>query len=659
MNKSGCSHIRFRSNGVHDMNMEDFIKHIERTFAIDFRSLPEWKDLVHGLHKTFKDCTKKTQDAKFRKLLIIHKIYVEWFRPSPFILTDNLARTSKKWTMLKEYHKKRDTSVHLDSVSISNVAIYGEELNEESETAHPNTEIISSEGIVLEEKLNNDAETNLQISDSQPQICLPISLRTNLHKNVSPLNSKDSSLSKVTVNSYDKKAKQEIKELEWLQLNQTLAVQYFPKELLIETTSFDEQCIKFSLINIISEILYVRLKYVTDKSSLKRVKIFPVTPVRLYPGVPMSFKFIFILSQKTKDFMSSIYFKVGRKVMSEILVEALCIPIVSKFNSSCLVSVSELVTIPPIYAWQMKYGYPKAAVTVFIGDTNNYDLHIIKRIVDYTKDYDESKLSLETIAPNTESIEDRMEDSEIECESKILTSSNAELRNEEETIDSIVITSLVFEEIVNRSLDSFWFEKSYFHIQSQTKQYVCVMFAKAERVGKHQCYYDFEFHDPETEKFLFKRTTKIFAEILPHPIQIYPKILDMSHSAVTHGFCKGIFNITNSHKIYPAMIKVKLTKKMHKIFNIKPMIVVIPTTSSVNFEVTFCSTELLLPIKKLDNLVHFTLKIIVNGHKSIYGNLPPFFYEIIAPCALEFKKIYNKKYYKEVIEKISADADEC
>lgn len=99
----------------------------------------------------------------------------------------------------------------------------------------------------------------------------------------------------------------------------------------------------------------------------------------------------------------------------------------------------------------------------------------------------------------------------------------------------------------------------------------------------------FNFYDAHTGEFKFRKTTRVFADILPRPVEISPPILDMSSAPIVHGFAEGVFNITNNHKLFPVLIKIVLTKQMTCLFRIIPTETVIPTTTKVPFEIKFCT----------------------------------------------------------------------
>ncbi|KAF9424817.1 hypothetical protein HW555_000118 [Spodoptera exigua] len=215
-----------------------------------------------------------------------------------------------------------------------------------------------------------------------------------------------------------------------------------------------------------------------------------------------------------------------------------------------------------------------------------------------------------------------------------------------ETIFGPESIACIVKDIIELALDTFILESTYSYLKPHETAKIPVYFTKVERTGYHQCYYDLQFINTKTEDVALTKIVKVFAEVLPHPIKVHPLILDMSKSPVNHGYCEDIFVVSNTHKLYPATIKIKLTTKMKKIIYVEPMEATVAESSSVPFTVKFCSRDF-LSVKPCEDLVHFTFKIVILGYKEVYENVPPYFYEVIAPCALEFKKVYKDKFSKE------------
>lgn len=646
MKISECNHIRIRDDNAYGVDVEEFIKSIEKHFRIDFRTLPQWKELVKRLHVMTTDCKRKIQDAKQRKYVMMSKLFIESTRDSPFELTDKLARTYNKWQMIESALKSRRVSLKTDwkpsevvTSSHSTEDVIGE-ISENTSTAHQNTEIPD---LAPEPPSKSDVDTDMKATDTSLSPRLPVKICMNQHKLISPLDSQDVIFKHMPVLSpTNLETCNESKE--WLLLNQTKSVKCFPSEISITKRSINKQTIQFSIINCTTEYMNIRFMYLTDDIPFKTAKVIPVTPRKLYPGIAVTYKFIFKLFQNLEEFTSSLYFRVGQKVLEEAPIEGLCVPILSKFKLSRSVSVSKAVCTPPTYLWQINEasGFPSGTLKISCNDENSYHVHVIKRPVNISRECEDSMLSLEVISPKTESLIDRIEDNEIETQSKILSSLKDAQIDEVVTINTVDVIALVVDDIVDIALDTFVFDHSYLLLEPYSKDTISVYFTKPERIGSHHCYYDLEFSDTKTEELITTKTVKVFAEVLPHPIQICPQMLDLSMSPVTHGFCEDDIMVRNTHRLYPITIKIKLTTKMSKLFCITPKESLVPPKASMNFRVRLCSKDL---SKESDDLAHFTIKIIVTGHSSVYNNVPPFYYEIIAPCASEFKKIYNEKYF--------------
>ncbi|XP_073953736.1 uncharacterized protein [Choristoneura fumiferana] len=634
-----CNHIRIRDGNDYNMNVERMIKHFEAQYNLDFRSLPQWEKLVQRMHLSITDCKRKIQGANRRKTLIINKLYQEFCRPSPFELTDNFARTNKMWQSkknLNEMKKRISLSTPTDSASIRDELGY-DEMVEETSAGPPNTENnTSAEVLATKDEIMSPTET---VSHLPTFICI------NQHKLISALGSKESSLSRIS-NQEVLDIKSDVKLKEWLLLKKCTKVVCFPKKIILSDKSLEDQIVTFSLLNCTLEYLNLRYMGVTDEDNFRRAKILPVTPLKLYPGLAVTFKFLFRF-QNQQDFSTYLYFRVGQKVLAEAPIEALCVPIASVNICATSISVPDIVNIPPMYFWRInaKNGFPKSAVTIDVTGDCSYDLHVSKVSVDLTEDLQVTH-SVDPMSPTTESMILREEDQEVITESKALLPPTDADDTESLKITDIII--LLIEECIEKALDIFVFERTYLFVKPNSKQRIPVYLTKPEHIGYHQSFYELEFNDPETNGTVFSKTIKVFGEVLPNPIQVQPILLDMTQSPVIHGFCEDRFTISNSHKLYPVTIKIKLTTKISKLIRVVPMETLLPAKSSVDFLVRFCSKDLRQSTR--EDLVHLTFKIIVVGDKSVYRNLPPLFYEVIAPCSSEFKKLYNKKFYNEFPE---------
>ncbi|CAB3228824.1 unnamed protein product [Arctia plantaginis] len=658
MHSSKCTHVRIRDNNDYNTDVEELIKEIEREFHIDFRSLQQWQNLVKRLHVAKTDRLRKIQCANLRKLNIIEKLYIESTRPSPFQLNDVLARTASKW---RDLAKPKIISVPPLTLNNAVVEEQGEEEhieenilnNDEHATLHPNTENSSVDRPMIEPiKIDAEVQHNLD-SAKQTTISLPVCIYTNTHKLISPPDSNISPLSFHSITHHmEHIGETGVKEWE----PSTTTVICNPATINIINRTLKEQSLLFSLTNCTSEYLHVRFKYVTNRSFFKKIKILPKIPKRLYPGIAVVFKLTFKL-QTIEQFETGLYFRISRDVYYNAPTEPLLVPILSKFGSDLKVTISETVNIPPVYPWHVKRGpeseYPSGVLKICIDGPSSYHLHIHKLSFDLSE---ESMISMIPNVFNTEIFK--------ECDSFLQNTLNSKqsvnmegLPDAQAEPDFSVITEIVPEnstemifsivdDILQLALEVFIFDRTYVFLHPHSKISIPVYFSKVEHTGYHHNYYDLDLIDPETNIVVKKKTIKVLAEVLPHPIKITPILLDMSKSPVSYGYFQDQFIVTNVHKLYPATIYIKVTTKMKKIFYIEPMKSVVPAQSSMTFEVKFCSRDYFSP-KPSEDLAHFTFKIIVDGNKLVYENVPPIFYELIAPCAMEFKKIYNENYFKE------------
>lgn len=650
MQSSNCTHIRIRDKNNYDLNVGKFLETIEKDFKIDFTTFPRWEEIVQRLHVASTDCKRKIQDSKLRKALIIDKLYVQSTRPSPFELSEGLCRTRNKWLQIENHLKKRPVSLESAIIvtSLSQPEEEEEEIVSGDSSLHPNTENLSTRSPDLSYVLDvvpmkHDAEVQV---DAQPESHLPAVIYTNHHKLVSPLASNFSSLSYKSLLEEISEQEEEIKEEDIHHLKITTSIVSTPSTIIIAKDSLKQQIIKFTVTNCSSDYMHIRFISVTDVTHFKRTKLLPVIPKRLFPGIPVTYKFIFNINTQ-KNFESSLYFKVGRIVYNNEPAESFYVPIITAFTIKRSVSVTDTVEIPPVYAWHMKRddNYSSGIIKIVVDDPFYYHLHIRKRVIDLAAEPD-AKMSLEASGPNTESIAARTGDPQIDTKTIASSAKTDGTQSEFETLSYLDDIATIASDIIQLALDSYMLDSTYLYLEPYSKVKIPVYFCKIERIGCHQYYYDFEFIDPETEKVIFTETCKIFAEILSHPIQIRPVILDMSQSPVSHGYCEDHFVVYNNHKLYPCHAKIKLTTKMKKMFYVEPMETLVPTLGSVQFHVKFCSRDF-LSVKPSEDLVHFTFKIVVNGYKAVYEHIPRIFYEIIAPCAVEFKKVYNEKYFKD------------
>lgn len=645
---SQSHHFRVRGDNkdlkTYGFEVENYIKSIEKQFKMDIRKLPRWKEVVKRLYVATEDWKRKKLASEVRKKCIIDTIYMQATR-FPIPVCDNKTRASKKMQAIKTNITKQTVSI-LPDAAIENVQEYEEMPGKLDVPAHHNTEIMTTVSVIASKPSTEQrAQTDVDLgSEHQPH--LPTYLRVNQHKLVSPLGTQDSGWSYASrIDELEYKSESDFKE--WLTLKQSSKVQCTPSEIKINYNILEQQRIKFSILNCSTEYLNLRYKCVTDKTRFKWAKICPETPQRLYPGLQISLTFIFKLLPNidNKEFVSSLYFKVGYNTIAELPLEACVVPIVSCFSPKLCYTVSETVVFPPAYSYHINgyCGYPSGVVKISVKDGNHYIIRVQKREVNYTASSTISG-SDEAIAPNTTSIIKRGIPNEPEFLSPDF-SIVGDLSQivEEESVQTIDIISLIVSEIVELSLEAFMFEHTYIDLHSDSQK-IQVYFTKTEHIGCHQCHYDFQLCEPETGHVVETKTVLLLAEVLPHPIQLTPEFLEMTNSPIIHGICEDRIFITNTHKVYNVVVKFKLTTKMRKLFRIFPMETLIEPLGKTFFTVQMCSRESKYS-NKPDDFAHFTVKIIFMGDKSIYHNVPPHFYEIIAPCAFDFKKVYNQNYW--------------
>ncbi|XP_053615119.1 uncharacterized protein LOC128677959 [Plodia interpunctella] len=627
MKISECKHIRIRDNNAYGVDPETLVRYIETQYDMDIRSLPYWKEIIKRFQVSTTDCKRIIQNAKRRKHEIIQKLYVESTRLSPFQLTDNLVRTGSLWKMLEGEKRRKKIPFIIGPEIIPQSDISERSFAEQSEleSGHQNTEQ-SIPNLALEPLPKSEPESEAPVSH------LPVHISTNLHELVGP-SSTCSYLSHKSEETTERKSIVIVEEnAEWKMLPESTLVRSVPNEIVIEDDSLEEQVIKFSIVNCGTEYIHIKFVCVTEKSPFRYAKIIPKTPGKIYPGLSIVYKLIFKVVQNEFDFESSLYFRIGQIVLAEgSTLESLCIPVKSNYLIMRNVSASEAIYLPPVYSWHLggDYGYPTGYINVSVLDNFSYKIHITKVCIDFDDTQDNS-----TQPSGYVSIENVEMQSVPQFEIQNVT-------GEVEYIDSVELISPLVFDIVEASLEPFWVEYTYLHLSKLSHFKIPVYLTKIERIGSHHACYDIEFFDSFTENKMFTKTVKVFGEILAHPIQIHPPILDMSNSPVLHGFCEDKFVIVNTHKFYLATIKIKMTTKMKKLLRVSPMEVAIPQMSSVSFDVRFCSPGLIE--HDFEDLVHFTVKIIVSGYKAIYHKVPPFYYEIIAPCIGIYEKVYKKK----------------
>ncbi|CAG9795746.1 unnamed protein product [Diatraea saccharalis] len=480
INVAKCDHIRIRHENLYGINVEQFIKLIEHKYKIDFRSLPQWKELVQRLHVSTTDCKRKIQDANYRKSLIINKLCMQFTRNSPFELTDKLARTYIKWQVIG---RGKAPKIKIESIPDLNISAELEgTLDENIETpltVHPNTEIVETEVISTEiPPLKSVGDSDSKVTETLSH--LPVNISVNQHKYLSPLNSRDISFES-KVSSLKMKSNPTIKSNIMFMNNTSLSSN--PKEIFIEKKTLEEEIIKFSIINCTTEFMFIRYLHIINDMPFKKIKIIPPTPQKLYPGLAMKFKLIYQLRNCDELFTSALFFKISKKIASGSLAEGFEIPVVSKFNQQRKVAVNDSIHIPPAYLWQIRQdtGFPSAIVHVSVLDDYAYHLHITKRQIDITHEFQDSFVSMEVISDSTESFAERIGDEDVVAHSKMLTSQTEDVH--EEIITTLDVIELIMEDILHLALNSFVFDHTYLYLKPKSDNSIRLYFTKPLSTG--------------------------------------------------------------------------------------------------------------------------------------------------------------------------------
>lgn len=603
--------IRIRDTNEGKIDVEKFIKSIEDTFKIDFKTLPQWKCLIEKLYFASNYRERKIKEVNLRKFLIIQKLCLENTRLTPFELTERLVRTWSVWqksqwvNQLKQQRTNTLTDIEgpLPSIQTS------DKTADLIDTSFLGLEETAEEDTVLEDKENEPI--NVQESHSSDSNYSELSYHTLRSDGVDA-----SGVSKPTVcHSMSFKL-----------------IECYPKEIVITNNSSVKQTIKFSLTNTSLDCVFARFKNVTNRDLFKKANVFPYLPVKLYPGLSIGFKFVFNLKQTKEDFLTSLTYLVQYKDGYINFLSEYCVTISTQFKKGRCTKVSETVFIPPVYSWHLnpKFGYPCGILTVEGKDEFEYDIRIVKHKTDVAE--------IESCNSNNATIQTTASDSVKEISTSFIQKPPTVNEFEDDSIDNFIM-SLV-KDVIEVSLDTFTFDITCLRLPVNSKRKTSVYLSKCEYIGYHQSYFDVEFRSVDTYELIETKTVKVFAEILPHPIEISPTIFDMSNAPVVHGVCVDYFVITNTHKIFSSTIKIYASNVTKKLITIKPMTVCIQPETSVKFQIRTCPSKQLFD-KELKVMVHFTIKIIATGVRAIYENIPPMFYEIIAPCALGFCDMYD------------------
>ncbi|CAK1551461.1 unnamed protein product [Leptosia nina] len=648
MNVPECEHIRIRQIYNFGTNVENFIKYLEFQHKVDIRTIPQWQDAIKRLYSAEKEFKTRLQNASVRKRNIIENLYIQKYRQSPFTLTQKFARTSKVWKEIElNIQQKRKTYIKAIPESIHSFKqkyISEEQLGEDSDirsTAHPNTEIVEPKEDIKDKLLDADIDVK---SDSS--VKLPAIICTNPHKLLSPLGSHCTPLSHYS--SRQSTVPDQINDKE-LPLNLTNSIKCYPEAIKViynEEQLKNNHVIKFSLRNCINEWVFIRFMGIPNRINLKKFRLMPNTPVKLYAGLSMVYCLHFKLNPNATEFEGVLNFKIGH-VAADTPDEILSVRFTCEYLEQRSIEVTESVLIPSTYLWKIgKVNYPCGNITIRVKDKYSYHLHIKRRDINWSEILDlDSVNSLDVQAPTTESIVQRNDD--VTSQNLLSSSSKFNEIPQEEVISIDTIVSNLLMEVIDNSLQCFVLDKTYFYLEPGSVYNIRAIFTKAEHIGSHHCSYDLDFINPNNNNLVMTKRVRVFSEILPHPIQIEPIILDMTNSTVKFGFCIDYFTIINKHKFIPVTIKIKLTKKMKKLFQITPMEVLIPALSKNVFQVRLCPRS---GSENSTDCVHFTIKIIVIGDKTVYENVPPFFYELLIPCSSEFKRLYGRKYFDSALD---------
>lgn len=630
MKQVKCKHIRTK-DANYDVDVEKYINILEKQFKINFKTLPNWKDLIRKMKFTTTYYERKVQEVYLREVFIINKLYNEYFRPSPFVLTDQLSRTANIWQKNHQINQKCHKKYY-DSGIAPEPSIQNSIDKENTEDLSLTKVKTSPEDILNDIKENDEKQTNSNISI--------VATNLNNRNSLSPYEPQSDDLSCYSTSSlnFNEKIEYKDKEIECLGFN---LIKCYPKKLLISSDNFEKQCIDFSLKNVSSYCITVIFKNITNRKAFKKATVLPNVTIKLFPGLSKAFKFIFMLFQTKVDFSTSLLFRVQYKVPGDIVLTKLEIPIMAKFAKPIVITVTKEIIIEPVYEWHLNFKsrHPYGTLMVENKNINECFLRIVKR-----KNYfleDTSFISIKAISPSTGSFIDRIENEESMntwCTS-ICTVKNP---NEEESNEEFIL--FVIQDVIETALDIFIFDRNYLLLPANSKQNISIIFNKSENIGHHQRLYDLEFHDLNSDAVIKTESFKVYAEILPHPIKINPIILDMSKSEIVHGVRTDYFFINNIHRIYTTNIKIKTTDVMKKLISITPVVASVLPKLGVKFNVTMCNSYFPIDIESKD-MVHFTIEIIASGVSSVFDRIKPIYYEIIVPCWTEFQKICDSKIH--------------
>lgn len=661
---------RIRGNTIPNFNIEELIKSIENHCDIDMNS-PQWRDIITRIQAAVIDNRRRVKDHKLRNSLIAEKLHKEFSYISPFYLTDVMARTARKWERLKTLRaNKLDPLLPESTGSISSRNI-DPEIKEE-EIPEITVDDDDMKKVTLESPLTSISSkpTNGSMSPIGPEIYKEI-------------------INDIVTMVTEKTKTEEPVCTPTPHLFLNAIIKRSPKTMKIYSSQ--EHTLELKLKNCTNHLALIQYQSLIGISQFNRISVFPATIVKLVPGISYTFKIFFKLVLQ-EEFTSQIKFHVkypansmthAPKSYYEYYVPIICQP--DKKLKHRSVTAPEIIVIPPVYSWQVKnksefYEYPfaNADISVDTNDTHSYYVRIVKREVDIaSEDADETNASNEvnitTPTSVIKNIDDDFKDSSL---SKVLENASVTLNEDIKSGDSsrkgksasskkslkykattsnLNILNVVLQLIVNvveRAMDVFVFDKTYLFLKSGETKRVRVSFTQVLHIGCHNCYYDFKFYDSESNELIFTKITRVFADIMPHPIQITPDTLDMTDTPIIFGRCINSFVITNTHCLYPVNIRIVTSANMKKLIKITPMKTVVLQKGSAKFVVNLCTSNWNPLIEKFaaddlvseDNLfVMFTFKIVISGYATAYKNITPIYYDVIAPSIHEYEYVYQKK----------------
>lgn len=659
-----CNNFRTRGDGIQNFNIEEIIKSIENQCDVDMNS-PKWRNVITRIQAAVIDYGHRVKDHKLRNSLILDKLQKEFTYRSPFDLTDVMARTASKWEYLKTLRVAKVNPLLPESIqNISSRSI--------------TTEIEEEE--IPEIKIDDD-DIKEKVGTFPTPLNSSVSSKT-INNNMS---STESEICKEIINDILAMIEEKQKtEYVFSPIRKRLFIKSLLKRSpkIIKICSSQQYNLTLKLKNCANHTALIQYQPLIEMSTFKHISVLPAIPVKLFPGIAYTFKLTFELVNP-QDFVSNIKFHVQYPANSMTLLNPYeyYVPIVSLLDQKLKyrsVTVPEMIVIPPIYSWQVNnkselYEYPfgSSDVSVDTDDTHSYYVRIVKREVDIASDDagDENgsnEFNITSPTSAVHNIDDEIKDYSLpkmlelpsDVHNEPIRSSSVPLKRGKSTtpkksVSNIPTTSnpdipnevlQLIVNVVERAMDVFVFDKTYLFLKSGETKLVRVYFIHVHHIGCHNCYYDFNFYDSESNKLIFTKTTRVFADIMPHPIQITPDTLDMTNTPITFGKCVNSFVITNTHYAYPVNIRIVTSAKMKKLLKIQPMKSVILQKKSAKFVVSLCPNNEDEFVIEDSLFVLFTVKIVISGYASAYKNITPIYYDIIAPGIHEYENVYHKKY---------------